>query len=412
MTPAGRRRRLLRNLTLSVRLLAAHRLRTALSVSGLLVGVAAVIVMSAVGAGAERRVVDRVRALGTDLLVVNAAPARAVAGRQQQVTTHTILRPADARAIADESALALRAAPAVSRPLVVRREGRNATVTVLGTTPEGLGIRNLTARIGRLFDEHESREQRRVAVVGPTVVRTLFEGLDPVGREIRIGNVPFDVIGVTAPRGTDMANNDLDNVVLVPLETAMRRVFNVPYVNALLVQARSSADLDALQQEARDILHRRHSVRSGAPEPFLFQNQAALLRIERGAARELQRLTVGVAAVALVVGCIGILAVMLMAVRERVREIGLRRALGARRKDIQLQFLLESAMLAAAGGATGVLLGLAASGLLALVGPWGLVLTWRPAAIGLLTSAALGVAVGVIPAARAARLEPVDGLRV
>lgn len=412
MTPAALgRRRLLRGLRLSVRILAAHRLRTGLSVSGLLVGVAAVMVMAAVGEGAERGVLARVRAMGTDLLVVTPAPAPRLAGRTRQLATVTTLRAADAAAIAEEVARAQAAAPAVIRPVVAHFEGRNVPTTLLGTTPAGLGIRNLRPATGRLFDQVEDQERRRVALLGPTIAEALFGTDDPVGREIRLGAVPVDVIGVLERRGTDVAGSDLDHVVVVPLQTAMRRVLNVPYVHALYVQARSSADLPALEAEVRGVLDRRHPRRAGTPEPFLVQNQAVLLRTERGAARALNRLIVTTGFLALLVGGIGILATMLLSVRERVREIGLRRAVGARGRDIRLQFLLESGLLAAAGGASGVVVGLVVAALAAVVGPWDLVLSWRAGLLGLASSTALGLTVGVIPAARASRLQPIDALR-
>ena len=163
--------------------------------SGLLVGVAAVIVMVAIGQGAERRVLQRVQAMGTNLLVVSAAPAQRVAARPRQVAVHTMLRPADAEAIERESALAVAAAPAVNRAMVVRWEGVNTTTTVTGTTVEGLRMRNISAARGRVFEDDDDRQRRRVALVGPTVVRSLFGGADPVGRVVRIGSVPFEVIG-------------------------------------------------------------------------------------------------------------------------------------------------------------------------------------------------------------------------
>ena len=408
---AARRHRLMRSLALSARLLAAHRLRTALSVSGLLVGVAALMVMVAVGAGAERRVLDRVWALGTNVLVVSAAPAPRVAGRPRQVSTLTMLRPADAEAIVEGAALASAAAPMVNQSVVAHAEGRNTTVTLTGTTVAGLEIRAIGPEAGRLFDQFEDDERRRVAVLGRTVARNLFGQADPVGQEIRIGRVPFEVIGVMRPRGTDVGGTDLDNVILIPLETAMRRVLNIPYVHALLVQARSTADLEALEAEVREILLRRHSVRSGLPEPFVVQNQAVLLRTERGTARAMSRLTAGIAVLALVVGGLGIVALMLMSVRERVREIGVRRAVGAKRRDIQAQFLLEAALLATAGGTAGVVVGVLAAGVAALLGPWDLVISWRAAGLGIACSGVLGLIVGVVPAARAARLEPIEALR-
>lgn len=404
------RARLLKGLRLSFRILAAHSLRTALSVSGLLIGVAAVIVMAAVGAGAERRVVERVRAMGTDLLIVTATPAPRIAGRARQVATMTTLRTADAAAIAQEAVRAVAAAPAVIRPVVARWEGRNVPTTILGTTRAGLGIRNLRPRTGRLFDEAEEQERRRVVLLGPSLAHALFGSDDPVGREIRLGGVPMDVIGILEPRGTDVSGGDLDHVVVTPLETAMRRVLNISYVHALYVQARSSADLPALEAEVRGILDRRHVRRAGTPEPYLIQNQVVLLRTERGASRALSRLIVATATLALLVGGIGIMATMLLSVRERVREIGLRRAVGAREKDIHLQFLLESGLLAAVGGAVGVMVGVVVAGAAAVLGPWDLVLSWPAVLLGLIVSTGVGLLAGVLPAVRAGKLQPIEAL--
>jgi putative ABC transport system permease protein len=405
------RARLLKRLRLSFRILSAHRLRTALSISGLLIGVAAVIVMAAVGAGAERRVVERVRAMGSNLLIVTPAPAPRVAGRARQAAGMTTLRASDARVIAEEAPGAAAAAPAVLQPVVARFEGRNVPTTLLGTTGAGLAIRNLRARSGRLFDEIEERERRRVVMLGPSLAGALFGNDDPVGREIRLGGVPMDVIGVLTARGTDVSGGDLDHVVVMPLETAMRRVLNIPYVHALYVEARSTAGLAALEAELRGILERGHPRRAGAPEPWLIQNQAVLLRTELGSSRALKRLIVATATLALLIGGIGILATMLLSVRERVREIGLRRAVGAKARDIHLQFLLESGLLAGAGGTLGVIAGVMVAGLAALLGPWDLAISWPPALLALVAATGIGILAGVVPAIRAGKLQPIEALR-
>jgi putative ABC transport system permease protein len=405
-----RLRRFARGLSLSFHLLMAHRLRTALSVSGLLVGVATVIVMAAIGEGAERRVSERLRGMGTNLVVVTAAPAPRVAGRPRQVDVTTLLDPRDVDLIR-ASPLAAGAAPTVSRRMVVRHEGINTHTTVTGTTAEGLRLRNVTATSGRLFTQSDDDARARVAIVGPTAARTLFGGRDPAGGSIRLGNVPFEVIGMAAPRGVDPGGVDLDDVVLLPFGTAQRRVLNIPYVHGIVVQARSTADLEALESDIRGILERRLPQRSGVLTPFAVQNQATLLRTERGAAAAMRRLIAGVTVLALVVGGIGILTVMLITVRERTREVGLRRALGARRRDIQFQFLAESTMLAVLGGSLGVGLGLTAALVAALLGPWDLVVSWRPGTIGLASSVALGLVVGSVPAWRAAGMDPIEALR-
>ena len=403
--------RIARGLALSLQLLLAHRLRTALSLSGLLLGVATVMVMAAVGEGAQRRLLARMETLGTNLLIVSAAPQPRIAGRSRQVDMQTELRATDAALIVERSPLALAAAPTVNQPLIVRWQSLNTTTVLTGTTAEGLGLRNIHAQTGRLFDAIDDRERRRVAVVGPTVARVLFGGIDPVGQSIRIGNVPFEVLGVTRPRGIDPNGTDLDNTVLVPLQTAGRRVFNIPYVHTLLVEAADSTHLEALARDVRTILRERIDPRTGVTDPFMIQNQEVLLRTERGTAQAMDRLVAGVTALALFVGAIGILAVMLMSVRERTREIGLRRALGATRRDIQIQFLLEATALAMLGGAAGVVLGVVAASAAALLGPWDLVLSWRPALLGLTSSALLGILAGAVPATRAAHLQPREALR-
>jgi putative ABC transport system permease protein len=262
-----------------------------------------------------------------------------------------------------------------------------------------------------MFDNDDERGRRRVALVGPTAARSLFGTLDPIGIEIRIGQSLFEVIGVTHPRGSDLAGADQDDVVLIPLGTALRRVLNVPYVNTILVQARSSADLAPLEADVRGILAGLHPPRTGAPEPFRIQNQTLLLQMEGEAARSMTTLVAGVAALSFVVGGIGILSVGLMSIRERMREVGLRRALGARKRDVRNQFVVEAGIIAAAGGAAGVLLGALAAGLAAFLGPWDLRISWSAALFALAASAAVGVVAGVVPAWKASRLEPVEALR-
>lgn len=400
-----------RGVRLSVALLAAHPLRSILSAAALVMGVAAVTIMVSVVEAAEQRVVERVRALGTNLLTVSAAPAPRVADRARQLATTTVLRPADAEAIARESGRVRAAAATVSRAMVIRAEGRNTTAAVIGTTPEGVRIRNVAPRVGRLFDDLEEHGMRRVALLGPAVARVLFAGGDPVGQQVRLGAVPFEVIAVLQPRGTDVGGTDLDNTVIIPLGTAMRRLFNVPHVQTLLVQAERTEDLDALELEVRAILDQRLTARSGVAVPYVVQNQAVLLRTQRGAARAMNGLILTVAVLSLVVGGAGILAVTLLSVRERTREIGVRRAVGAKRQDVALQFLIEAGLLAAAGGAAGVVIAALVVGVTAVVGSWQLAFSWRAALLGLACSGTIGIIAGSYPAVVAARLQPIRALQ-
>ena len=401
---------LARNAALSLEILAAHKLRTVLSVLGIVVGVAAVVLMVSIGRGAQKRIVDRIRAMGTNLIVVSAGQTSIVAGRKRQVSVATTLVPADAEAIARECPSVALVAPSASRKMTVQWESRTASPNVVGIAPDGFQIRNIAVAAGRPFAPEDGRGRRRVAIVGATVVRNLFDGADPLGRPIRIGRVPFEVIGVAAPKGMDPNGADQDDLILLPLETAMRRLLNVAYIQTIYVQARDSGLLDRAGEEIRALLRSRHRLRQKSDD-FTIENQAALLKTERETARSIALLVGSVAGISLLAGGVGILAVMLMSVRERTREIGLRRAVGARRRDIRHQFLLEAVLLSGAGGILGVLGGLGATWALALLDYWDAFPSWPAAAAAFFFSAFLGLAFGVYPAVRAARLEPVAALR-
>jgi len=402
--------KLSRNLSLSYEILAAHTLRTLLSMLGIIVGVGAVVLMVAAGKGAEKRILDRIRDMGTNLIVVNAGQTRIVAGRQRQMATVTTLVADDATAIVASCPSVQRAAPAMSKKLSVRFGAETANTNVVGMTPDGFGIRNIEIASGRTFDTEESRGRRRVAILGPTVVANLFGVGDPVGQRIRIGRVPFEVVGVTRPKGMDANGADQDDLIIVPLTTAMRRLFNVTYVDRIYVQAAHAGALSRAENEVRDLLRQRHRLR-GRSDDFTIQNQATLLKTERETSRSMTLLVGGAAGISLLVGGVGILAVMLISVRERTGEIGLRRAAGARKRDIRDQFLLEAAILSCTGGIIGVASGVAGATLLSRLGYWETVVSWRAAAGGFLFAASLGIVFGLYPALRAAELEPIEALR-
>ena len=404
--------KLSKNLSLSLEILAAHKLRTLLSVVGIVVGVAAVVVIVSAGKGAEKRILDQIRAMGTNLIVVSAGQTSLVAGRQRQMTIVVTLLPSDAEAIAKECPSVVAAAPATGNKLATRWEDQNAPTNVLGMTPDGFAVRNFAPAAGRFFDADENHASRRVAVLGPTVVANLFGTADPIGQTIRVGRrgVPFEVIGVTQPKGVDTNGLDQDDILIVPLGAAMRRLMNVIYVQAIYVQAKRSELLDAAEGEIREVLRKRHRL-EGKRDDFTIQNQATLIEGERETAQSMTLLVGSVAGISLVVGGVGILAVMLISVRERVREIGLRRAVGACRRDIRNQFLLESAMLAGLGGLVGVLVGVAATVTAAACGAWDAVISWEAAGIAFVFSVSLGIIFGLYPAIRASSLEPIEALR-
>jgi putative ABC transport system permease protein len=399
-----------KSVALSLEILAAHKLRTLLSMLGIVVGVAAVILMVSAGKGAEKRILDRIRQMGTNLITVSAGQTKIIAGRQRQMSTVTTLDVEDAVAIQAECPSVALAAAAIDKKLATRWESENANTTVLGIAPEGFAIRNIAIASGRVFDQEECRGRRRVAVVGPTVVENLFLGGDPIGLTFRIGRVPFEVIGVTEPKGIDANGLDQDDLAIVPLDTAMRRVMNVDFVRAIYVQGKSSDMLDSAEREIGELLRRRHRL-DDKPDDFTIQNQAVLLETERETAQSMTLLIGSVSGISLLVGGVGILAVMLISVRERTREIGLRRAIGARRCDIRNQFLLESVMLAGLGGLVGVTVGVGSAWIIGALGYADMVISWPAATIGVLFSVSLGVTFGLYPAVRAAALEPIEALR-
>jgi len=366
--------------------------------------------MVSAGRGAEKRILDRIREMGTNLIVVNAGQTRIFAGRQRQIATVTTLLPADAKAIFRDCLSVALAAPATRKKLSARWESENTNTNVLGMTAEGFHIRNISIASGRAFDPEENRARRRVAIVGPTVVQNLFGGADPIGLRFRIGRVPFEVIGITAPKGMDANGIDQDDLIIVPLQTALRRLLNVTYVETIYVQARSGQDLDRAEVEIGELLRVRHRLRD-KPDDFTIQNQSTLLETERETVRSLTLLIGSVAGISLFVGGVGILAVMLISVRERTHEIGLRRAVGALRRDIRIQFLLESGMLAGAGGILGVIGGVTAASALSALGFWDTVISWPAAGLTFSFSVAVGIVFGIYPAIRAAGLEPIMALR-
>ena len=399
------------NLLLSIEIFTARKLRTLFSVSGIVLGVGAMVVTVSVGSGAERHLARTIERMGTNLIVVNAGQTRIVAGRERQTETVTTLTVRDAQAIRDNCPSVAAVAPVIRDRVSAVREEDNTNTNLLGIAPEGFAIRNFSLASGSFFDPGQSRASRRLAVIGPTVAENLFPGMNPVGQRFRIDRVPFEVLGVTEPKGTDFSGFDLDDVIIVPLETAGRRLLNIPYIHSIYVQAADSRSLERAENEVAELLRRRHRLSGPEADDFTIQNQATLLEAGRETERLLTRLTISVVIVSMLVGGVGILAVMLIAVRERVPEIGLRRALGATQIAIRDQFLTESVLLALAGGVVGVVLGLIVTGGLSLLGMWNAVISIPAALLGFIFSAAVGMAFGIYPARRAARLEPSDALR-
>ncbi|HDY72487.1 MAG TPA: FtsX-like permease family protein [Nitrospirae bacterium] len=400
-----------KNIIISQKILLAHKIRTALSLSGIIIGICAVMIMVSIGKGTEEKVISQIAGMGSNLLVVNAGQMKIIAGRARQTKLVTTLEPKDARSIIAKPSSVSYAAPAQYKKLQVKYGNLNTRTNITGTTADILKVRKYSLAEGRFFDEGENNGLRRVAVAGQTVVENIFGQEDPVGKTIHIGKVPFEVIGVFAPKGLDINGTDQDDQIVVPLKTALRRLFNLTYINAIYVQARDSHSMNSAESEIRGILREGHHLREGKPDDFTIQNQASVLEAQKESGRTFTLLISSIAAVSLLVGGIGILAVMLISIRERVKEIGIRMAVGAKKSDILIQFLSESLLLSIGGGIIGIISGITASAIIAIFADWPFILPLDVVAISFLCTVIMGIFFGVYPAKKAASLDPVKALQ-
>jgi putative ABC transport system permease protein len=404
--------KVLRGLRISARQLGVHRTRTALSLLGIVIGVSSVISMVAVGHGARQEVMGRIEAMGTDLIMVTPAQVRSAVGRAQVRGTVTTLSPQDAEAILDELPQVMAAAPWASRRMPVTFEGRSSSTTILGITPEVLDVLNVGTATGSFYTDRDEITAGRSLVLGPSVATALFGDEQAVGRRVRVGQVAFDIVGVLRPRGTDLSGVDQDDVVMIPLRTALRRVFNQEWLGGIYLRARSGADMEPAADQVRWLLRERHRLdRTGADDDFVIQTQVEIMAAHREIGDTFTALVGGIAAVSLLVGGVGILAVMLMSVRERTREIGLRLAVGAKRRDVRTQFLTEAVMLGTGGGLAGIALGLIGAAALAVTTDWAIQVEPFSMAFAFAFALLVGVFFGVYPAHRASLLDPVEALR-
>ncbi len=405
--------RLGRNLRCSLRALLPHRLRVALLLSCVAMGVAAVVLTSALGKGAEAEVRRGIEAMGTNLLVVRPAEVKRLASRRTVRGLVTSLKVEDAAAIA-ELALVETAVPGSEGMLRVKASNSVVVTSVLGTAPAFPSVRRFQLRKGRFFDEDDDRSARRVAVLGARIEESLFPGLfpdeTPVGRVIRIRGVPFEVVGVLEARGVQADGSDEDNLIVIPVRTALRRVFNISWISIVFVSVRDPQTMDEAQAEIAALLRERHGLENGKPDDFAIQNQTRFLDAERETIASLTLLTSGLASLALVVGGTGILALMLLSVRERTGEVGLRRAVGARPRDILVQFLAEAAALAFGGWLAGAACGALGAAAVAFRTDWNVAVPSEALLASLAMATITGLGFGAFPARQASLLPPIQAL--
>ncbi|HEY0670682.1 MAG TPA: ABC transporter permease [Longimicrobiales bacterium] len=388
----------------------ANKMRSVLTMLGIVIGIAAVITMVALGEGAQRSVQERLQALGTNVLSVN--PGQQMFGGVDRGAGAPLLVQ-DAEALLRDPRAIKDASPEMDRRLQVAYGNSNANTSIRGVWPSGFEINNLEVTHGRLFNEGENRGRRRVAVIGARVGEQLnVETTSLLGKSITIRGISFDVIGVLKEKGQGMGfGGSVDDRIYIPLATAQFRVFGQERVNEIQVQAHSPDQMNAAMAEIERVLRREHRIRPGDASDFNIRNQATLLDTFQETTRTFSFLLAGIAIVSLVVGGIGIMNIMLVSVTERTREIGVRKALGARRRDIMLQFLIEALVLCIAGGILGLGLGVGAAVAMAKLAAWNTVVAPQAAILAIGFSAFIGIFFGMWPARRAASLDPIVSLR-
>ena len=405
------------SLRIALRALALNKVRTMLTMLGIIIGVSAVIAMVALGTGAGARITSSISSLGTNMLTVIPGNQRIRfgpgGGGGAQVTT---LTEADAKAIAARFPESISGvAPAARGGVTVKLGDKSYQTSLVGTTPDYKTVNNAPVQSGRFISENDVDGRLRVAVLGTTVVEQIMgsPNADPIDMYVQINRIPFRVVGVLKTKGSGGFGQDQDDMVLVPVSTALRRVFNRDYLSNISIEASSKETIDLATEQVTRLLRQRHHLLPPFPDndDFSIRSQSSLLDIFQTASSTTTNLLGGIAIVSLIVGGIGIMNIMLVSVSERTREIGLRKAIGATSRDIMLQFLIESCTIAAVGGILGIALGFA--------GAWALgrgfditpIISPQSIVVAIVVSTAIGLFFGIYPARKAAQLNPIEALR-
>jgi putative ABC transport system permease protein len=386
-----------------------NKMRTMLTMLGIVIGVGAVIVMVAVGNGAQKQIEAQISNLGTNLIVVTPG-STAAGGASQGAQTFNRLTVADADKIKSDATLLSAVSPViVTRTQVITGKG-NWRTEINGVATDYLTIRDWGVTSGDLFTDDDVRAKRKVAVLGATIVKNLFPDSDPVGTQIQLGHVPFTVVGVLAAKGQTSSGVDQDDIVLVPYTTAQDRLSGFTFLGQILASASSPKDMAAAQEEIRGIMRDSHGL-GGSPDDFTVRDQTAIAQAATSTTSVMTGLLAAIASISLVVGGIGIMNIMLVSVTERTREIGIRMAVGARGSDVLTQFLVESVVMSLLGGVVGLAIGFGGAAVLGHVMGWTTATPLIAVFVAIGFSAAVGVFFGYYPARKAAALDPIQALR-
>jgi putative ABC transport system permease protein len=396
---------------IAMRALARNKLRSILTMLGIIIGVGAVIAMVSVGQGAQQQAQQQIAAMGSNMLFVQSGTVNRGGMRMGWGATKTLIYE-DMVAILRECQSVKAAAPGSQATAQVVFGNDNWSTTINGTEPQYFDIRSWPMAEGSSFSQDDVSMAANVAVIGETVRKNLFGATDPIGETVRINNLPFKVVGLLTPKGTSAAmGQDQDDIILVPITTLQKKITGQDWLRWIMVSAVSKDASYTAQQQITSLLRDRHRIRSGQDDDFFVRNLADMADLADQNARLFTILLGSIASISLLVGGIGIMNIMLVSVTERTREIGIRMAIGATEGDVQQQFLIEAVVLSIAGGAIGILSGMAASYLITQTLGWPVLVSPTAIVAAVLFSMAVGVFFGFYPARKAARLDPIEALR-
>jgi putative ABC transport system permease protein len=405
--------RLLASLWIALRALIANKMRSALTMLGIIIGVGAVIAMVAVGSGAKQQIAEQIASMGSNLLIVLSGSSTSGGLRFGSGTVPT-LTVDDAKAIQNEIPDVRYVAPSQRGTVQIIFGNQNWSTVADGTTPEVLFIREWSLQSGRSFTQQDLDGATKVCLLGETVVENLFGGIDPVGQIVRIKKVPFTVIGVLASKGQTTFGQDQDDTIIVPLTTAQKKLFGMQFpgmVRTIAVQAKTPEAMGSVENQINDLLRQRHHIQLKQENDFTVRNLTELMSTAQQTANVMSYLLGAIASISLIVGGIGIMNIMLVSVTERTREIGIRIAVGAKGRDILFQFLIESLVMSLMGGILGIGLGICGTLILSSFTQWPTLFSIKAILLAFFFSGSVGVFFGFYPARKASLLNPIEALR-